>query len=62
MTVTNEQVCKDVLRHITPDFYGEVTLQFHRGVITHTKTTQSKKYNTTQGNTPEAHNEQPYRK
>jgi hypothetical protein len=58
-TVTNEDVVRDVLGTIRPDFYGEVTLQFHRGLITHTKTTEQKKYNTSKATSPEETNDTP---
>lgn len=61
-TISNEDVVKDVLNTIRPDFYGEVTLQFHRGLITHTKTTEQKKYNTSKATSPEANNESTNRK
>lgn len=57
MAMTNREVLDDVVRTLSPEFYGEVTLQFHKGLITHTKTTQQKKYNTSNATSQEAPNE-----
>ena len=55
-TITNEDVTRDILKTLPEEFYGEVTLQFHKGLITHTKTVHQKKYNTSKATSPEAFN------
>jgi hypothetical protein len=46
ISMTNEDVVKESLKTLPDEFYGEIVLQFHRGVITHTKTTATRKFNT----------------
>jgi hypothetical protein len=54
--MTNDEIVKESLKTIPNEFYGEIVLQFHRGVITHTKTTATRKFNTSNATSREDFN------
>jgi hypothetical protein len=57
--MTNDDIVKESLTALPSEFYGEIVLQFHRGVITHTKTTATRKFNTSNATSREDFNGNP---
>jgi hypothetical protein len=55
--MTNEEVVVESLRTLPAEFYGTVELQFHRGLITHTKTVSTKKFNASNATSREDSND-----
>lgn len=45
MATSNEDICKQLLACLPPDFYGSIELAFVKGAIMQSKTITSKKYN-----------------
>ena len=42
---SNRQIVEEILACLPRDFYGQVELNFHRGLILYCKTTTTKKFN-----------------
>lgn len=52
---TNKEICEQILASLPREFYGQVELSFHKGLLMQSKTTISKKYNP-EAKSPEATN------
>ena len=45
MQQTNDEICRQPIASLPPDFYGSIELSFVKGAIMQSKTITSKKYN-----------------
>jgi hypothetical protein len=62
MATSNEDICKQLLASLQPDFYGKIELNFHKGTIMWASTTSTQKFNPERSTAEEQRNGQSWRK